>query len=316
MTARPAPTVAIITLNWNRKGDTLAFLESCAALDYPRLHTLVVDNGSADGSPAAIGAAFPQVEQILNGANLGFAAGMNAGIRRALALGADYVFLANNDTTLAPDALDRLVAAAEQQGAGMASPAIYYASAPHRVWWLGGRLRPLLLEVRRVEAPPARHDPRPFAVDFITGCGMLVRRDVLQTVGLFDERFFMYYEEVDLCRRIQQVGRRVQYWPVLKAMHIGGESAKTVAKARVSRAGSQLESWRMKSGFLYYRKHHGGLGVRGFLAIEWGWHRLRGLKAQLTGRNEAAADHATHCAQLIEAWRDTQGGRVSPPRPW
>lgn len=248
MAERPAPLVAIITLNWNRRDDTLAFLASCAALRYPRLHTIVVDNGSADGSPEAVAAAFPGAEQIRNGANLGFAAGMNAGLRRALALGADYAFLANNDTTLAPDALGRLVAAAEEGGAGMVSPAIYYASAPHRIWWLGGRLRPALLEVRRYEAPPERHDPRPFAVDFITGCGMLIRRDVLERVGLLDESFFMYYEDSDYCLRARRAGVCVLVEPRAAMYH----------KVAQSSGGSESpnERYQMaRSSVRFFRKH-------------------------------------------------------------
>jgi GT2 family glycosyltransferase len=248
MATRPAPLVAIITLNWNRKGDTLEFLASCAALSYPRLHTIVVDNGSSDGSPEAIAAAFPAVEQILNGANLGFAAGMNAGMRRARELGADYVFLANNDTTLAADALDRLVAAAEQHGAGMVSPAIYYAGAPQRIWWLGGRLRPLLLEIRRYERPPARHDPQPFRVDFITGCGMLVRRSVLEGVGLFDERFFMYYEDSDYCLRAYRAGVRVLVEPRSAMYHKVAQSS--------GGSFSPNERYHMaRSSVQYFRKH-------------------------------------------------------------
>jgi GT2 family glycosyltransferase len=242
------PLVAIITLNWNRKGDTLDFLASCAGLRYPRLDTIVVDNGSADGSPAAIAAGYPQAEQVLNGANLGFAAGMNAGIRRALERGAAYVFLANNDTTLAPDAIALLVAAAEGAGAGMVSPAIYYFDAPQRIWWLGGRLRPLLLEVRRCERAPSRHDPRPFAVDFITGCGMLISRATLERVGLFDERFFMYYEDSDYCLRARRAGIRVLVEPRAAMYH----------KVAQSSGGSHSPNERYhmgRSSVQYFRKH-------------------------------------------------------------
>lgn len=248
MTAQPPPLVAIITLNWNRKGDTLEFLSSCAELSYPRLHTIVVDNGSSDGSTEAIGAQFPRVEQILNGANLGFAGGMNVGMRRACALGADYVFLANNDTTLAADAIDRLVATAEEHGAGMVAPAIYYAGAPHRIWWLGGRLRPILLEVRRYAQPPSRHDPRPFPVDFITGCGMLARSSVLAEVGLFDERFFMYYEDSDYCLRAHRAGVRVLVEPRAAMYHKVAQSS--------GGSNSPNERYHMaRSSVQYFRKH-------------------------------------------------------------
>ncbi len=111
-------------------------------------------------------------------------------------------------------------------------------------------------------------------------------------------------------------GLKICYWPRLKAIHIGGESAKTVQSARVSKAGSQLESWRMRSGQLYYRKHHGVWGAAGLHWIEWSWHKLRAIKANLSGKTDKAQDFQTHCQQLNAAWRDTQAGQVSPARPW
>lgn len=245
MTPSSLPLVMIITLNWNRKADTLTFLQSCAALRYPRLHLVVVDNGSADGSPAAITATFPQVTQLLNGANLGFAAGMNVGLRYAMTHGADYVFLANNDTLLTPDLIDQLVAAAEARQAAMAAPAIYYTSAPERLWWLGGRLRPWLLEIRRYERAPAME---PFAVDFITGCGMLISRAALDAVGLFDERFFMYYEDSDLCLRVQRAGLPVLVEPRAAMYHSVAQSS--------GGSDSPNERYHMaRSSVQYFRKH-------------------------------------------------------------
>jgi N-acetylglucosaminyl-diphospho-decaprenol L-rhamnosyltransferase len=135
-------------------------------------------------------------------------------------------------------------------------------------------------------------------------------------LGGFDERFFMYYEEVDLCRRLQQKGYQVLYWPRLKAVHIGGASAKTVTSARVSRAGSQLESWRMRSALLYYRKHHGPAGALGLMVLEWMWHRLRGLRASMRQQTDKAGDMALHCRQLRQAWADTHRGNSSPAKPW
>jgi hypothetical protein len=99
-------------------------------------------------------------------------------------------------------------------------------------------------------------------------------------------------------------------------VHIGGASARTVAHARVSRSGSQLESWRMRSALLYYRKQHGLLAAALVHALERGWHSLRRLKAQAQGRHAQAAEFATHCGQLVQAWQDTAGGRRSPMRPW
>lgn len=239
-----APPVYIITLNWNRCTDTLAFLESCAQQTYPNLRTLVVDNGSTDSSVETISMQFPQVAQIANGRNLGFAAGANVGLRHALHHGADYVFLANNDTTLAVDAITVLVAAAQAHDAAIASPAIFYASMPERVWWLGGRRRPWLLEV----APLIQSGSDPFIVDFVTGCGMLISRRCLETVGLFDEQFFMYYEDSDYCLRVQQAGLRILVVPRARMWH----------KVATSSGGSDSPSERYHmaaSSIRFFRKH-------------------------------------------------------------
>ncbi|NJN17688.1 MAG: glycosyltransferase family 2 protein [Oscillochloris sp.] len=241
------PLVAIITLNWNRKQDTLDFLASCRGLHYPHTCLIVVDNGSEDGSPEAIGAAFPEVDQLLNGANLGFAAGMNVGLRHGLQSGAAFMLLANNDTTMEPDMLDQLVATAREQQAGLISPMIYYADLPQRIWWLGGRLRPLLLEIRRQDTPP-HGKPVPFAVDFITGCGMLIARETLDRIGLLDERFFMYYEDSDYCLRARRAGVRVFVEPRAVMYH----------KVARSSGGSDSpnERYQMaRSSVQYFRKH-------------------------------------------------------------
>jgi GT2 family glycosyltransferase len=240
-----APLVMIITLNWNRQADTLAFLASCAELRYPRMQLVVVDNGSTDGSVAAIAAAYPGVIQLCNATNLGFAAGMNVGLRYALAHNADYVFLANNDTTLAPDALDLLVRAATAHSAAVVAPAIYYAAAPEQLWWLGGTLRPLLLEVQRLAAAPS---PTPFPVDFVTGCGMLISSAALAQVGLFDERFFMYYEDSDFCLRVRRAGQTILVEPRAAMYHKVAQSS--------GGGDSPNERYQMaRSSIQYFRKH-------------------------------------------------------------
>jgi GT2 family glycosyltransferase len=279
MAASLPPLVMIITLNWNRKDDTLTFLRSCAALHYPRLQLVVVDNASDDGSPAAITAAFPQVTQLLNAANLGFAAGMNVGLRYALAHNADYVFLANNDTVLAPDLIDRLVAAAEERQAAMAAPAIYYTSAPERLWWLGGQLRPWLLEIRRYERPPTSE---PFPVDFITGCGMLISRAALDAIGLFDERFFMYYEDSDFCLRAHRAGLPVLVEPRATMYH-------TVAQSSGG-SDSPNERYHMaRSSVQYFRKH----------ARAWQWPLIAPYRTASAVRN---------------LWRLLRRGRITAAR--
>jgi GT2 family glycosyltransferase len=245
-----APLIYVVTLNWNRCEDTLAFLGSCAQARYPRLRLLVVDNGSTDGSVEAIAAHFPQVEQLVNERNLGFAAGMNVGIRYALAQGADYLFVANNDTFLAPDALGHLVEAATQHGAELLAPAIYHSVPHERLWSLGGWQRRTLLEITQCREIA----PEPFEVDFVTACGVLIHRRCLERVGLFDERFFMYYEDADYCLRARQAGCKLLVVPRARMWH----------KVATSSGGSDspAERYHMAlSSVQFFRKH-----VRG-----WRW---------------------------------------------
>jgi GT2 family glycosyltransferase len=117
------PQVTAVTLNWNRPDDTLACLASLKEQTYPDLQLLVVDNGSTDDSAIRIRAEFSDVSLLAHPHNSGFARGNNLGIRQALAQGADYVFCLNNDTWLAPDAIERLVTAAAQETA-LLSPII------------------------------------------------------------------------------------------------------------------------------------------------------------------------------------------------
>jgi GT2 family glycosyltransferase len=218
MTSTDTPLVYIITLDGNRIENTLEFLESCGHLSYPRAHLLVVNNAPSEISAAAIAARFPHAEQLTNARNLGFAAGMNVGMQHALQQGADYVFLANNDTSLAADALALLVDAALAQDADLAAPAIYYADNPHCIWSLGGWRRRMTLEItaRKNQTDVGQE---PFEVDYVSGCGMLIRRRCLETIGLLDERFFMYYEDSDYCLRVRAAGCRAIVVPRARMWH-------------------------------------------------------------------------------------------------
>ncbi len=219
------PRVAIIVLTYNGLADTLACLASLERLDYPRerYRVVVVDNASQDGTPAAVRAAFPEtfVFVIENGANLGFAAGNNVGLRYALAQGFDYALLLNNDTEAPPNLLSALVAAAESDPrAGAVGPIIYYHAAPTRVWSAGGWID-WEQGISRMEGEV--EDQGQFTatreVDFITGCAMLLRCAALERVGLLDERFFMYFEETEWCVRARRAGFRILFAPQAKLWH-------------------------------------------------------------------------------------------------
>lgn len=245
------PSVAAVVVNWNRRDDTLACLASLAETSYAQhapdaWSVILVDNGSTDGTAAAARARFPTTDVIALPENRGFAAGCNVGLRRALAAGADYVLLANNDTVVAPDMVEQLVLVAERErDVGLLSPVIFYHDQPARVWSAGYRQRAVTLSAQSPDRRPNAGAPYP--VDRVYGCGVLIRRSVLEDVGLFDERFFMYYEDADFCRRAQAGGYRLLVVPAARMWHKVSAS---------TGEGSPLQKYYLaRSGVLFFAKH-------------------------------------------------------------
>jgi hypothetical protein len=217
------PRVTVIVLNWNGLDDTLDCLEHLRRLEYPEYDVVTVDNGSTDGSPEAIRERFPEVTLIETGQNLGFAGGNNVGMRYALETGADCVLLLNNDTQVAPDALGHLVEAVQADPrAGVAGPTIYYYDQPEVIWSAGGAVdwrRGGTWMVGLNEQDTGQFGLVPRGVDFVTGCALFARKGVLEQAGLLDERFFMYYEEVEWCLRARRVGFGIVHVPRARVWH-------------------------------------------------------------------------------------------------
>jgi GT2 family glycosyltransferase len=241
--------VYAVTVNWNRPDDTLECLRTLAAQSYPALGLLVVDNGSTDDSVARIQAEFPQADLVASPENLGFAAGANLGLHRALGAGADMVFLINNDTLVDPEAV-AVLAAHVRPDVGILAPLIYYAEEPTCIWSAGGMRGHWTLDLhgddRGVVDTGQWRDP--VARDFVTGCGMLLTRELVRRVGYFDERFFMYYEDSDLCLRAQGMGFKVLLVPASKMWH-------KVARSSGGSDAPEERYWMARSSVQFYRKH-------------------------------------------------------------
>jgi len=216
------PNVAIIILNWNRFRDTAECLESVFKIRYSNYSVVVVDNGSVDDSAAGIEKAFDRVTLIRNKDNLGYAEGNNVGILHALERGADYIWLLNNDTVVDPDALIAMVELAERdRGIGILGSKIYYFDQPEVLWFAGATIdwhRAISPHIGRLENDIGQYDLAT-EVDRVTGCSMLVRREVFEKIGMFDEKFFLYDEEVDLCVRARKKGIRNYYVPKSVVYH-------------------------------------------------------------------------------------------------
>ena len=324
------PRVSVVVVSFNTRDLLRRCLTSVRrqCRTFP-LEVIVVDNDSQDDSAEMVAREFSEVHLIRSGCNLGFAAANNRAF--SIARGR-YVVMLNSDACMYPDALARSVAHMD------ANPRAALASGRlvdvENVWQPSARMFPSPLnKFLTVSGLAERYrssrffgrcertwaDPFEAAqVDWVGGAYMIVRRAALEEVGYFDERFFLYCEEIDLCRRIRAAGFEVWFWPDVVVSHVGGASTKTVLKDDY-RPGAQVVSWRMRSELLYFRKYHSGLSPWCVMAIEVWWHRARMLRNSVSSdraRAAKAADSRRIATAMRDAWHATQGGRISPPRPW
>lgn len=221
--------VYVIVLNWNGKEDTLDCLKSLRSTNYENYKVVLVDNGSEDDSVAAVRQNFPEVEIVETGKNLGFAGGNNVGMEYAIKQGADYLFLINNDTNVHPDYLKELVEVAESDPKiGAAGSKIYYYSEPERIWWAGGKVNWLKNKGEHIgldEMDKGQYDETR-EVDYMTGCALLVKREVVEKIGVLEDDYFLYYEDTDYSLRIKNAGYKVVYVPKSKIYHKVSRSTK------------------------------------------------------------------------------------------
>ncbi len=330
--------VSIIVVSYNTRDllrDCLkSLLAECARLpNNQSAEILVVDNASTDGSPEMVAREFSTsripVRLIRSDVNLGFGAANNLALNKAQG---QYLILLNSDAFLHSGALrfaiehmnatpEAGVGGARQVGRdGSWQPS---ARSFHSIWNAALVLTGLSARFprSRIFGAPDRTwaDPlQPAETDWVPGSFLILRREALLKTGLFDPAFFFYYEEVDLCRRIQAAGFRVYYWPDIVVTHIGGESTRKLPSLKFSESDQQVVLWRMRSTLLYYRKHH---GPKVHLAywLELTLYQLRWLRnvcSSIPARRHRA-EEARHLSRLMhQAWHETNGGRISPPQPW
>ena len=217
------PTVFCIVLNVNGRELVREALDSLGRMTYPAFKLIVVDNGSTDGSQAAVREGYPDVMLIENGANLGFGEGNNVGMKYALDAGAEWILLLNNDIVVHPDMLSEMMKVAESDPAiGMLAPKIYYHSRPEIFWYAGGEVNfwTGIVSHRGVGRRDSGQYDRVEDTGYITGCAMLIRREVLERVGLFDPVYSPgYSEDADLSQRARRAGFRLVYVPQAKLWH-------------------------------------------------------------------------------------------------
>jgi len=235
--------VFIVILNFNGWQNTAECLKSISNLDVPRgvtVEPIVIDNASSDSSVKKIKEEFPKLIMIENQTNMGFTGGNNEGMRFALAGGADLVMLLNNDTIVHSDLVKNLLEPLDHDNVGGVVPKIYFEKGYefHKnrykdqergkaIWYAGGKMDWENLIGENIGVDEVDHGQ--FNVrtetELATGCCFLIRSDVLKNVGMFDDRYFLYYEDADLSERIKKAGYKILYEPKAILWHKNAESS-------------------------------------------------------------------------------------------
>jgi GT2 family glycosyltransferase len=302
--ALEAAHVAVVVLCWNGYSDTLACLESLSRVDWQRLTTIVVDNGSTDGTAEAVLERFPEVLLLRSDENLGFAEGNNVGLRAAFAADAEHVLLLNNDTVVDAGLVRALVEEAQRRpDAGALCPMIYYTQPAERIWYAGAAFDP-----RRVHNGThtgyGDSDRGQYAktreIGRATGAAMLVPRRVVEEVGYLDTRLFLQVEDVEWSLRMRAAGYRILFVPAGKVWHrvsvaTGGEHAPATAY------------YEMRNSLAVCARHAPLRGLAGLRreAAMVAVHVLHTRKADRPAKNLSA---------VLQGWRDYHAGRLGPWR--
>lgn len=235
------PLVFIVIVNYNGQKTLPGCLRSIFRLEYPLFRVVVVDNASTDGSLEVAKKRYPNAHYIRNSDNVGFARGANVGIRFALDQRAEYVWLVNPDALVSEDSLQMLIELMERNArVGMASPLIL-SPTRRAVWFGGGRIA--WFRFRAIHTT-LRSKTIPFETGFLSGCALLVKSPVFRIVGLFDERFFLYYEDADLSVRSKRAGFPIVVHPQA-----------TVTHSEESRNNPEKLYWLVRSGLLFFSKN-------------------------------------------------------------
>ena len=251
---------------------------------------ILVDNASVDDSLSRLAGMAEKITVIFNDKNVGFGRANN----QAVPLGTGrHVLLLNTDAFVAPDTLTKTVAwmdAHPDCGVlgvrltdrdGHLQPSCRYFPTPFNTFLVRTGLQRLFPWVKPVDDMAWDHSTVR-ECDWVPGCYYLIRREVLDQVGLFDPRFFLYCEEVDHCRRVKAAGWKVMFYPDTSVVHIGGESAKTAGS--ITASGRQISALQIESELLYFRKHHGLTGLVFHMVLVYLGNAILAFKALLKGR--------------------------------
>jgi GT2 family glycosyltransferase len=253
------PKVTVVILNTNRREDTLQCLESLSVSTYPNLSIMVLDNASTDGSVESIEVLYPETQVVALTENKGYAGNNNVGVELAIQHGADWIYVLNEDTLQAPDCIGRLVEAGQSDSrVGIVGPMVYHHDEPDVIQSAGGIMDGLW---RSWHAGQNQKDQGQFPevrpVQWVSGCALMIRRETVQQVGVIDERFFYYQEEIEWCLRSRQAGWKILHVPKAKLWHKGVQ--------REYNPPANVTYYKIRNGFLLAKKHRAPLHVQAYV---------------------------------------------------
>jgi GT2 family glycosyltransferase len=292
--SQPDVTVVVVTYNAvHLLGRMFAALD--AGRGDLKLQVIVVDNASRDNSVELLRTLYPDAEVITNTVNVGFARANNQAIPRVRAR---YVLLLNTDAFVSADTLPKTVSFMDAHPScgvlgvklvnenNSLQPSCRYFPTPWNVFLASTSMKRLFPRTRLVDDMSWDH-ASVRECDWVPGCFYLVRREVIGRVGLFDPRYFLYCEEVDHCRAVQNAGWSVVFYPFTQVVHIGGASAAT--SGTLNPVSRQISPLQIESELLYFRKHHGIAGVLAAVLLTNLCDSMRVCTGLLRYRNVAQA---------------------------
>ena len=268
-------SVWTVVVNWRQPEATLACLASLVAAGADPATVVVVDNGSGDDLAERVRLAHPEATVLLQEENLGFARAVNIGTWHAIARGASAVFVLNNDAVVLSGAVQRLAERLEAAPrVGVVTAKIFLTERPDHLWALGGTFTGRrVVEIGAGEPDTGAYDS--IRLDFVYGCALLIRTETFRQLGGFDERFFLYYEDIDFCLRAREAGWEVALAPLAHVLHEGSRSTLDEPETKVYH--------HARSRILFFARHTRGaqralfaISELAFIARTVGGHLMAG----------------------------------------
>jgi len=275
------PKVSIIILNWNGLEDTIECLESLKKITYPNYEVILVDNGSRGNDAQVLQEKFSDyIRLIKNDKNYGYAKGNNIGIRHALSNSQpDYILLLNNDTVVDPEFLTEMVKVTEGDDQnGIVGPKTYLYDTPTQFWLAWANIdmhRGRVSFVGFGETDEGQYDDVREVHGYVAGSCLLIKQQVIQNIGLFDESYFCYWDETDYCFRVRKAGYKIAYAPHAKIWH--KKSVRLKIWYKTLRRGDQVNTplycvyYMTRNNFKFMKKHATKGQYRSFLVYFFGY---------------------------------------------